>query len=197
MKTSGSIVAVFTAHQAVETAVKRLAVAGFEMKCLSVVGRGYHPQETAVGFYSTGEKGKFWGARGTFWGGQWKQFLGGAFLTTPTLGPVVILGYLAPIAISAVETAAVVRGLSAVGTALYGIGIPKDSALTYEAALKADAFLVMAHGTAATMISARSLLGKLTPLSLDMHAGETRIDLLRETGGSPGCDRITKNLLRL
>jgi len=182
MKANGSVVAVFAAHHAVETAVKRLAAAGFEMKNLSVVGRGYQSEETAVGFYCTGEKGKFWGARGTFWGDQWKHFLGGAFLTTPHLGPVVIVGRLAPIAICAVESAAAVRGLSAVGTALHGIGIPADSTLTYEAALKADGFLVMAHGSAATLINAKVLLGKLTPLSLDWHAGGKTIEQIARFG---------------
>jgi hypothetical protein len=52
-------------------------------------------------------------------------------------------------AISAVETAIMVGGLSALGAALYSIGIPKDSVIQYEAAVKADSFLVMAHGTPA------------------------------------------------
>jgi len=185
MNVNGSVVAVFAAHHPVETAVKRLAAAGFKMKSLSVVGRAYQSDETAVGFYSTGEKGKFWGARGPFWGELWKQFLGGTFLTTPHLGPVVILGHLAPIAIGAVESAAVFRGLSAVGTALFGVGIPTDRAIAYEAALKADGFLVMAHGSAATMINAKLILGKLTPLSLDLHAGGARIEAIAQwTPGS-------------
>jgi len=182
MKATGSVVAVFAAHRAAETAVKRLAAAGFEMKNLSVVGRGYQSEETAIGFYCCGEMGKFWGARGTFWGGLWKLFLGGTFLTTPLLGPVVILGYVAPIAISILEGAAIVRGLSAVGAALYDVGISKQSALDYEAAMKADSVLVIAHGPAATMISAKILLGKLTPLRLDMHAGGRQTDLIARFG---------------
>ena len=35
-------VAVFPTHQEVERAVKSLTAAGFEMKNLSVVGKGYH-----------------------------------------------------------------------------------------------------------------------------------------------------------
>jgi hypothetical protein len=56
-----------------------------------------------------------------------------------------------------------VGGLSALGPALYSIGIPKNSVLEYEAALKADNFLVMAHGTAEEAARAKSILGTSTP----------------------------------
>jgi len=174
MKITGTVAAVFVTHQAAETAVNRLAAAGFDMKHLSVVGKGYQADETVIGFYGTGKSGKFWGVRGTFWGGLWALFLGGVFLTTPLVGHVVILGYLATTAIATIETPSIAEGLSQIAATLYGIGIPKGSALDYEAAIKADGFLVMVHGTAANMISAKILLGKLTPLTLDLHAGGRR-----------------------
>jgi hypothetical protein len=84
-----------------------------------------------------------------------------------------ILGYLAAAAISAVEGAAVVGGLSALGAGLYSIGIPKDSVIQYETALRADSFLVMAHGTAEEMARARAILGTFNPSRLDQHGGRT------------------------
>ena len=45
-----SVVAIFADHNAAETAVKKLTAAGFEMKNLSVVGKGYHTDEKVVGF---------------------------------------------------------------------------------------------------------------------------------------------------
>jgi hypothetical protein len=182
MKITGSVVAVFAAHHTAETAVNRLAAAGFEMKHVSVVGRGYQSDETVIGFYGTGKSGKFSRVRGTFWGGLWALFLGGIYLTTPLLGHVVILGYLATKAFASLETPVIFGGLSAVGAALYEIGIPADSARDYEAAMRADGFLVMVHGTAATMISAKILLGKLTPHSLDMHVGGERVGLAARFG---------------
>jgi hypothetical protein len=62
---------------------------------------------------------------------------------------VVVIGYLAAAVISAVEGAAVVGGLSALGAALYSSGIPENSVLAYETALTADEFLVVAHGSTA------------------------------------------------
>lgn len=171
MKITGSVVAVFAGHHAAETAVNRLAGAGYEMKYLSVLGRAYQSGETVIGFYGTGKSGKFSGVRGTFWGGLWSLFLGGIFLTTPLLGHVVILGYLATTALSSIEGPAIDGRLSAVASALHGIGIPKERALDYDAEMRADGFLVMVHGSAANMIDAKILLGKLAPKSLDMHVG--------------------------
>lgn len=99
------------------------------------------------------------------------MFFGGLFLTIPVVGHVVVLGYLAAVVISAVESAAVVGGLSAIGAALYGMGVPKDSVLQYETAVKADAFLVMAHGTTEEMARAKAVLGTANPSRLDVHAG--------------------------
>src|SRR5487761_1295108 len=110
---SDTAIAVFADHNAAESAVKNLAAAGFEMKDLSVVGKGYHTEEKVTGFYNVGERVKFWGARGAFWGGLWGWFLGGLFMTIPIIGHVVVLGYLAAMAVSAVEGAVMVGGLSA------------------------------------------------------------------------------------
>ena len=51
--------------------------------------------------------------------------------------------------LAGIENAIVVGGLSALGAALYSLGIPKDSVLAYETAIKADDFLAMARGSAA------------------------------------------------
>jgi hypothetical protein len=45
MKKMDKIIAVFPDHNAAEGAVKRLAQAGFDMKNLSVVGKGYNTDE--------------------------------------------------------------------------------------------------------------------------------------------------------
>jgi hypothetical protein len=171
MDKADTVIAVFEDHQAAESAVKKLTAAGFEMKNLSVVGKGYHTEEKVVGFYNFGDRVKFWGTRGAFWGGFWGLFLGGLFMTIPVVGHVVVLGYLAAIAMSAVENAVVVGGLSALGAALYGIGVPKDSVIQYEAAVTADAFLVMAHGTSEDVARAKAILGTVNPSRLDVHSG--------------------------
>jgi hypothetical protein len=171
METLDSVVAVFADHPAAEAAVKKLTAAGFEMKNLSVVGKGYHTDEKVVGFYNTGDRVKFWGTRGAFWGGFWGLFFGGLFMAIPFVGHVVVLGYLATIAIAGLENAVVVGGLSALGAALYSIGVPKDSVIQYETAVKADGFLVMAHGSTAEMARAKKILSDANPSRIDVVAG--------------------------
>jgi hypothetical protein len=169
MENVDTAVAVFADHNAAETAVKSLAKAGFEMKNLSIVGQGYHTDEKVTGFYNAGDRIKFWGSRGAYWGGLWGMLFGGIFLMTPLGGSVVVLGYLGAIIISALENAVIVGGLSALGAALYSIGIPKNSVVDYEAAVKADKFLVMAHGTSEEVARAKSILSSSKPSSLDVH----------------------------
>jgi len=173
-----SAIAVFTDHNAAEAAVKKLAAAGFALKNLSVVGKGYHSDEKVVGFYNTADRVMFWGKRGVFWGGLWGLFFGGLFMAVPVVGHVVILGYLAAIGFAAVENAVVVGGLSALGAMLYSLGIPKNSVLQYETDVHADGFLVMAHGTPEEMVRAKAILGAENPARIDVHAGARSADLL-------------------
>ena len=170
MEKMDTIIAVFPDHNAAEGAVKRLAQAGFDLKSLSVVGKGYHTDEKVVGFYNVGDRVKFWGRQGAFWGGLWGLFFGGLFITIPVVGYVGVLGYLATVMIAAIENAVVVGGLSALGAALFSIGVPKDSVIQCETALKADSFLLMAHGPAAEIDRAKALLAAMSPSRLDVHA---------------------------
>ena len=176
MEKTDTVIAVFMDHNAAETAVKKLTAAGFEMKKLSVVGKGYQTDEKVVGFYNAGDRIKFWGTRGAFWGGLWGMFFGGLFLTIPVVGHVVVLGYLASMVIYGIENAIVVGGMSALGAALYGIGVPKDSVIQYETAVKADSFLVMAHGAAAEIARAKTILATARPSRLDVHAGVKAVE---------------------
>lgn len=173
MDTTNSVVAVFDDHIAAETAVKNLAAGGFEMKNLSVVGKGFHTEEKVVGFYNIGDRVKFWGARGAFWGGLWGLFFGGLFLTLPLTGPVIVVGYLSTVVIAAIENAVVIGGLSALGAALYSIGIPEDSVVQYEGDLKADGYLVMARGSTAEVDRAKAILAAASAKRVDVHAAET------------------------
>jgi hypothetical protein len=171
MAQNDAVIAVFADRHAAEAAVKQLVNADFDMRTISVVGKGYHTEEKVVGFYNAGDRIRFWGKRGAFWGGLWGLFFGGVFMTIPIIGHVIVLGYLTAMVISAIEGAVVVGGLSALGAALYSTGIPKDSVIDYESAVKADGFLVMAHGPSEEMARAKAVLDTSNPTRLDLHEG--------------------------
>ncbi len=174
MTQQDSIVAIYATHDAAEAAIRRVADAGLEMQHFSIIGKGYHTEEKVVGFYSSGDRVRFWGSRGAYWGGIWGLLFGGMMLTLPVVGPVMVLGHVAGLVFTAlaggIEGAVVMGGLGVLGAALYGIGIPAKSVLQYEQALKADQFLVLANGPAAEMERARSLLHLTGPIQLDTHA---------------------------
>lgn len=170
MTSHTSVIAVFSDHKTAEAAVKKLADAGITMGDLSIVGKGYHTDEKVIGFYNMGDRIKFWGANGALWGGLWGWLTGSVFITIPWIGPVVVLGYLATMVVAAIEGAVVVGGVSALGAALYGAGIPKNSVVTYETALKADAFLILARGPADEVQKAKAILDTFKPSRIDVHA---------------------------
>ena len=166
-----AVVAVFTLHTDAEAAVRKLAGDGFDMTHFSIVGKGYHSEEKVIGFYNTGDRMKFWGKNGAIWGGIWSLFFGGAMLTVPVIGHVMVLGHLAAMVVAAVEGAILVGGVSALGAALFSIGIPKDSVLQYEQAVKTDGFLVVGHGAVDEMTRAKVVLDASNPMRLDVHEG--------------------------
>lgn len=136
MTDTNSVIAVLKDHQAAELAVKKLADAGAAIKHLSLLGQGYHAEESIIGFYNTGDRVNFWDKRGAFWGVLWGWLFVGLLLFIPAVGHVVVLGFLAFTVVASVEGAVVVGGLSAIDAALYGSGIPKDSVIEYGAAIK-------------------------------------------------------------
>jgi hypothetical protein len=166
-----SVVAIFAQHSEAENAIQQLKDGGFDVKKLSVIGRDYHTEDDVVGFYNTGDRMKYWGKFGAFWGGLWGLLFGAAVLFVPGVGPVVAAGSVVTWIISALEGAVVVGGLSALGGALFSLGIPKDSIVKYESSIKASKFLLIAHGTAAEVEKARSILQTAGAEQINTHSG--------------------------
>jgi hypothetical protein len=164
-----SVVAIFGEHATAENAVKELKNGGFNIKKLSIIGRDYHTENQVVGFYNTGDRMKYWGSLGAFWGGIWGLLFGAAVLFVPGVGPVVAAGSLVAWIVAALEGAAVVGGLSALGAALVSFGIPHDSVVKYETSLKAGKFMLVAHGTAEEVEKARSILQSSGAEQLNVH----------------------------
>jgi uncharacterized membrane protein len=168
---TNSVVAIYNTHTQAEEGVKELQTSGYDMKKLSIVGKDYHTDEQVIGYYNTGDRMKYWGKLGAFWGGLWGMLFG-AFFLIPGIGPILVAGPLVAWIVGALEGAVVVGGLSALGAGLYSIGIPKDSVLKYEAALKSDKYLLLAHGTADEVAKARNILQTTHPLEIAVHAAE-------------------------
>jgi len=162
-------VAIYDSHSKAETAVKALQRAGFDMKRISIIGRDYHTEQHVIGFLNAGDRAKIYGKFGAFWGGLMGVLFGSAMLFVPVLGHVIVLGPLAAAVFGGLEGAVLVGGLSALAGALMSLGIPKNSVLRYETALKADNFMLVVHGDAQEIERARGLLKASGLSSFDHH----------------------------
>lgn len=165
------VIAVHETHSAAESTITALSRAGFDMKKLSIIGKGFHTEEHALGFYTVGDRIKTWGGIGSFWGAIWGLLLTPAVFVLPPVGLVAAAGPFVLALVAALEGAAVVGGLSALGAALYGLGMSKSQAIKYEADVKADRFLVIVHGSADDITKARAVLkAMLHPETLTVAA---------------------------
>jgi uncharacterized membrane protein len=174
MAEHNAVVGIFDSHIKAETSIKELQRSGFDMKKLSIVGKDYHPEEHVVGYYNVGDRMKVWGKLGAFWGGFWGLLFGSALFFIPGIGPLIVFGPLVTWIVGALEGAVVIGGLSALAAALYSIGIPKDSVVKYETAIKSAKFLVIAHGTADEVAKAKSVLETAGAAQIDVHSGIRR-----------------------
>ena len=162
-------VAICNTHVEADQAIKELQKSGYDMKKLSIVGKDYHSEEDVVGYYNTGDRMKKWGKMGAFWGAFWGILFGSAFFIIPGIGPIVMGGPIVSVIVGGLEGAIVVGGLSALGAGLYSIGIPKDSVIKYETAIKSDKYLVIAHGTADEVAKAKEILDPLEKVEVAVH----------------------------
>lgn len=171
MAKNNAVVGVYDSHTRAEASIKELQRSGFNMKKLSIVGKDYHTEEHVIGYYNAGDRMKVWGKLGAFWGVLWGLLFGSAFFLIPGIGPIMVFGPLVGWIVTALEGAVIVGGLSALGAGLYSIGIPKDSIVKYETALKSDKFLVIAHGTADEVAKAKSILETTGAAEIATHEG--------------------------
>jgi uncharacterized membrane protein len=172
MNPTNSVVAIYDTHEQAEHAVKELQQAGVDMKSLSIAARDTHTDEHVVGYYNAGDRMKYWGKMGAFWGGFWGLLFGSALFAIPGIGPILVAGPLVAWIVAGLEGAAVVGGVSAVGAGLASIGIPKDSVLKYDVALRTDKYLLVVHGTVADVNKAKDIIAGTENSSYAVH-GET------------------------
>jgi hypothetical protein len=87
----------------------------------------------------------------------------------PGIGPLLVAGPLVGWIVAGLEGAVVVGGVSAAGAGLFSLGIPKDSVIKYDMALKSDAYLLLFHGGRDAARQVEELLAKSGHDSLDAH----------------------------
>jgi hypothetical protein len=172
MKNNSVVVATYKSHDEAEAAVKELQQSGLDMNKLSIVGRHYLTEEHVVGYYSAGDRMRFWGKMGSLWGGLLGFFVGSGFFLIPGIGALLVAGPFVGMIVGALEGGVVVGGLSALGAGLYSLGIHKESIAEYETALKSGKFVVIIHGSSEESSHAREIINRTNPESSTEHLPE-------------------------
>ncbi len=172
MAEKNSTVAVYDAHANLEKAIGELRKFGIDEKRISIVGREETSNEQVVGYYYTGERTGFMGKMGAFWSGLGIFLLGSALFFVPGLGQVIAAGPVVSWIVTALEGAVVIGGLSAIGVALYSLGIPKEKVIKYETYLKANKYLLVVHGTLDEVDRAHKILDGTNASEVTVHHKE-------------------------
>lgn len=163
MKSNHGVIALYESHEQAEEAIKTLQHNGYDMRQLSIIGKGYHSEENVIGYYNMGERVQKWGSNGAFWGGIWGLLFGSAFFLIPGVGPLLIAGPFVASLVGALEGALAIGGISALGAALYSIGIPENTVFQYETEIKSGKFMLLVHGDELAILNAKSILNIPVP----------------------------------
>lgn len=163
------VLALFPTHEAADGAVRSLGAAGVPLAAVSLIGKNDHSDEQPLAYFHVGDRAKFYGKRGAFWGGLAGMLLGSGFFFVPAVGSIMVLGPLASIIVGGLEGAVLAGGASALVGALTTAGLPRDSVLRYEDAIKADQFLVTVHANQDQTARIAQLLADAGGTAVEAH----------------------------
>lgn len=153
-----AVIGSFDTHVQAEQTVKALDTWGFPMRHLSIVSKGYHTEENPIGFYTAVDRVKAWGGAGLLWGSLWGLLFGAFAVWIPGFWPFFEMGPLANLLVTTAEGAVLVGGAAALGAALISLGQTDKGVIKYQRLVKADSFLVIAHGTPDEVKRAKELM---------------------------------------
>jgi len=159
-------VAVFETHEQAEAAIKILTDSGHNINHLSIIGQDYATEARPIGYINTGERIVSWGKLGAFWGSIWGLFLGSAMLFIPGLGYIMFAGWL----VAALEGAVIGVGVGALAGALISLGIPNNSVIKYEWAIKQGRYLLIVHGDEDEVAQAKTLIDATLATSVTSYS---------------------------
>lgn len=145
MTEKNACVSIYPTHQAAEEALGKLQEAGIDLRCVSIVSKGYHGQEHPIGIYSNKDRLRYWGLQGAFWGGLWGLLTGAAFFWVPGFGPLAAAGPIVGLLVRGLEGVAIGGSFGVLAAALFDMGVPRSSISDYEKAIKTEQFLLIVH----------------------------------------------------
>ncbi len=135
--------------------VTRLIEGGYATGKISVAARWSSTERKALACYNLTGRTEGWGEKGRLWARLWGALSGRGVFALPQFGPILAAGPLVEWIVRALKNAEIFGGFSAVGAALYGIGVSRDVVPEIEASFEEGDFLVIVYGTAKEIDTAR------------------------------------------
>ncbi len=164
-----AVVAIYAGHKQAEAAVRALDAAGVAMAHVSVAGRGQDGGAASSGHYTSGGAVRHHGGHGGLWTALSNLLLDTGTFFIPGTGPIFVAGPVVGWVAGEVEGERIEGDLGPVGAALASAGIPADQRRIYETALRAGQVLVIVHGPADEVATAKAALEQAGGGTVALH----------------------------
>lgn len=144
-------VGIYDEHSSAEIVLSAFLSSGFDPGRLSVVGKEHHRDPCAEDYRRTADRMLYAGKFGTFW----------------------VAGPLTASIVDGMDVHPPIAELSALGVGLYLHGIPCEAASRYEAAVRADKYLLMVRGSEADAGQAAAIM-RAGAVMVQLHTAKLR-----------------------
>ena len=145
-------VGVYDDHRSADQALRAFLRSSFDLRQLSVVGKEHHRGFCADAYCRSADRTLYSGKFGTFW----------------------VAGPLTASVIQALDVHSPMAELNALGVGLFLQGIPLEAAAEYEAAVRADKYLLVVHGIEADVDYAAAVMVP-GAARVKMHTGKVPV----------------------
>jgi hypothetical protein len=169
MAVNNATLSVFKSQVDAEAAVRLLARNGYDLGKVSMVGRDTDNDTCVSGCVNENGRGSSSTKDGVSWSGIRGMLVGSGFCLVPGIGSVVVAGPLLSLIVRSMGDGIPPDKLGALATGLHQLGIPKDSILRCQGALKAGKVVLIAEGSAMAMILARELFRRTPVEVIEQH----------------------------
>jgi len=162
-------VAIYDTREHGEAAIREMKKSSIDMMRLSFLGRDYRAKDKLVGRYQSSDHTRYWENLSAFGDGVWGLLSSIALFNIPEMGPFLAGGPVAGAIIGALEGTPVVIGLSALGSGLHIMGIPRDSVIKYERAIMNDKYLIITQGIEKDIATIKAIIKNTDAIEFDLH----------------------------
>jgi len=138
-------ISIYTTHQATEHALGKLQTHGLSLRHVSILARGCLDVDHPIGIYTIDDRIHYCGLQAEFWAGLHNLLDKASFFWLPGYGPLAAVGHIVDLLLSDRQYITLHGGFSVLGSALFEMGVPRDSIVDYEQAIRSGRLLLIVH----------------------------------------------------